>query len=166
MRKYYVLFILFLFLIGCSSGENQQVNENQKLSFEENIIELTKENDPKMDTIIDYDLKGDYIIVVYERIGKILNVAIIHQSNNGLEWIMEHEASLPTTTIADEGTPFVTIVRPRDEEYKEVNVFGKPAKLVTYYDNPAENVTLEFNYWIAYTDKNPLNNNDIEYIKE
>ncbi|TFB12614.1 hypothetical protein E3U55_17170 [Filobacillus milosensis] len=114
-------------------------------------------------------MKDNHIIVTYEKAGEdFLYVAIIKQTNSGLKWIKNSDAiTFPINRIAAEGTPIVTIVRPRDEDYKAVKVFGKPAKSVTYYKDVSDKVTLEFKYWIAYTDKNPDSTaGDIELIKE
>jgi hypothetical protein len=167
LKKYLSLLFVVLLLIGCSNDGEVKVIESQELSFEEKIIEVMKANEVEFDLIIDYDLKSDSIFVVYDMLGANgLHVALIQQTNSGLEWIGDQDATTTISTISNEEL-FVTIVRPRDEDYKEVKVLGKHAKLVTYYNNSFGDVTIEEKYWIAFTDKNPiLSINDIELIKE
>ena len=167
MRKYWCLVCILVLLVGCANVEKEIVKESREVSLENEVIEIMKENDAEFDAIIDYDLKDNSIIVVYDGLGTNgLSVAIIQQTTNGLEWVKTHDATTPITTITDEGNLFVTIVRPRDEDFTEVKVFDQHAKLVTYYNNSFEGVTIEEKYWIAYTNNNPDAIDDIELIRK
>ncbi|MGY0694694.1 hypothetical protein ACW2QC_18255 [Virgibacillus sp. FSP13] len=72
----------------------------------------------------------------------------------------------PVTSLADKGSPVVTIIKPREYNIKQVKVFGEPVKSITYYDDVMEDYSEEIQYWIAYSDVPPEGKADIEYIEE
>ncbi|WP_377558883.1 hypothetical protein [Ornithinibacillus salinisoli] len=140
--------------------------KHEELSLEEKIQELMVQNDNHYVTIIDYDIKGDYIFVVFQSLNvRMLSAAILKHTQSGLEWVLGENIQSQTTILADKGSPVVTIIRP-EKSMKEIKVFDEPAKQVTYFDEAIEGVSLEVSYWIAFSDKVPNHEGDIEIIKE
>ncbi|MFS0673199.1 hypothetical protein AB1K81_08345 [Ornithinibacillus sp. 179-J 7C1 HS] len=152
-------------LFGCSE-ETLETG----LTLEQRVINLLEENDINYKDIIEYDLKDNYIFVIYQlnEIGNALGVASIENTTDGLELRHNADGSSPVTLIVgEEDAPIVTLYQPREtSNIKEVNVFGKTARKVLYHDNLMEGVTIEKTYWIAYSYIIPDFFEDIEIIEE
>ncbi len=159
---------IVLFLVGCSNVHDDKENVNDDLSFEESLQEVMIQNDFNYDAIIDYDVKGNFIYIMAKSNGGYgqLAMAILKKDEQELQWIMGEEVSPPVTSLADKGSPVVTVIKPRDYNVKQVKVFGEPVKSITYYDDVMENYSEKIQYWIAYTDEPPGGKEDIEYMKE
>ncbi len=149
------------------AAKADQESPNKVLTLEQSILDTMNENDIRYDTIINYDIKGNFIIVVYREIAmQNLNVSMLKQTEDGLEIVLNESISTQgTTVLGSEHTPIITIVK-SNEQVKDVTVLGEPAKAVSHNNNPIENISLELTYWIAYTNQIPDDENDIQITYE
>ncbi|MGD6991281.1 hypothetical protein [Sutcliffiella horikoshii] len=141
--------VLLILLLGCS----------QEVSLEDKIVELLEESeDRNYGTVIDYDIKGDYIVVVYTRKSdEQLNIGFIKNNKGKLEWeigIGGPELTGGHVYISD--PLIVNVIIPFDPDINYVKVSGEYAKQIKH--------SKAINYWIAYSNK-PTSSFDVEYIK-
>ncbi|MGD6831215.1 hypothetical protein ACQCT5_03570 [Sutcliffiella halmapala] len=144
----YPLILLFL-LMGCS----------REVSLEGEIVNLLEDSENRdYETVIEYDIKGDFIVVVYtSKSNEQLNIGFIKNNKGKLEWeigIGGPELSGGHIYISD--PMIVNVMIPNDPEINYVKVFGEYAKQIKY--------SKAINYWISYTNKSPRSL-DVEYIK-
>lgn len=151
INKGFIITLLFFILVGCSFIDNA--------TLEEKIIGVLKSSEGKdFEKVIDYDIKDEFIVVIYKsRNYEQLNIGFIKSNNGGLEW----EIGIGGPELTGGGSfisePLnVNVIIPKEKAVKEVKVFGEVAKLVRYSD--------DIEYWISFTDKSP-NSLDVEYIK-
>ncbi|WP_047982065.1 hypothetical protein [Ornithinibacillus contaminans] len=163
MKKFVNVMFMSILLISLIACSNTSANE---VTFEQRINETLKENDAKFDTIIDYDIKDDYIFVVYQEIGtNALFVSVLEENEDELKWIGTQTAQQDITFFGEEGTPIITIIR-TEQPAKEVKVLNEQAKMVRYNHQPIEGVTLDITYWVAYSSEVPDSEDAIEVIYE
>ncbi|OCA84068.1 hypothetical protein A8F94_15185 [Bacillus sp. FJAT-27225] len=149
-RAYSVFsFILIFLLLGCS----------KETSLENEIVKILESSEGRdYERMIDYDIKGDYIVVIYKsKENEQLNIGFIKIHNGKLDWEIGFgglELSGDDTFISD--PIHVNVMIPKETGINYVKVFGEYAKQVKYSN--------EINYWISYTNKSP-NSLDVEYIK-
>ncbi|RFB18683.1 hypothetical protein DZB84_00035 [Bacillus sp. HNG] len=149
-RAYMVILLILLFLLlGCS----------KEISLEDEIVKILENSEGKdYERIIDYDIKGDFIVVIYKsNENEQLNIGFIKFHYGKLDWeigIGGPELSGGDTFISD--PIYVNVIVPKETGINHVKVFGEYAKQVKYSN--------EINYWISYTNKSP-NSLDVEYIK-
>jgi hypothetical protein len=141
--------MLIILLIGCS----------REISLEDEIVKILGNSEGKdYERVIDYDIKGDYIVVIYKsKENEQLNIGFIKMHNGKLDWeigIGGPELSGGYSFISD--PVFVNVIIPKEAGINHVKVFGEYAKQVKYSN--------EIKYWISYTTKSP-NSLDVEYIK-
>ncbi|RDU37169.1 hypothetical protein DRW41_10845 [Neobacillus piezotolerans] len=144
----YPLLVIFL-LFGCSNDS----------SLEDKIVKILKESDNRdYERVIDYDIKGDFIVVVYKSKGhEQLNIGFIKMNNGNFDW--EIGMSGPKLTGGDihiSDPIVVSVIIPKETGINHVKVFGEYTKQIKY--------SKEISYWIAYTNKSP-SSLDVEYIK-
>jgi hypothetical protein len=144
----YPLILLFL-LLGCSP----------EVSLEDKIVNLLEDSKNRdYETVIDYDIKDDFIIVVYtSKANEQLNIGFIKNNEGKLEW--EIGIGGPELTGGDifiSDPMIVNVMIPNDPEINYVKVFGEYAKQVKH--------SKAINYWISYTNKSP-NSLDVEYLQ-
>ena len=149
-RTYFAFTLTFLFLlVGCS----------KEISLEDEIVKILENSEGKdYERVIDYDIKGEFIVVIYKsKENEQLNIGFIKMHDGKLDWeigIGGPELSGGDIFISD--PLYVNVIIPKEAGINHVKVFGEDAKQVKYSD--------EINYWIAYTNK-PPNSSDVEYIK-
>lgn len=141
--------ILILLLIGCS----------KELSLEDEILKILESSEGRdYERVIDYDIKDDFIVVIYKsKTNEQLNIGFIKLNDGKLNWeigIGGPELSGGESFISD--PLYVNVMIPKESGVKHVKVFGEYARQVKLSD--------EINYWISYTNKSP-NSLDVEYIK-
>ncbi|KGR91261.1 hypothetical protein CD30_07425 [Ureibacillus massiliensis 4400831 = CIP 108448 = CCUG 49529] len=141
--------ILIIFLVGCS----------KEISFEDEIVKILESDEGKdYERVIDYDIRGDYIVVIYKsKKNQQLNIGFIKMNDGKLNWevgIGGPELIGGDAFISD--PLYVNVMIPNESNIKHVKVFGEYAKQVKYSN--------EIKYWILYTNKSP-NSLDVEYIK-
>ncbi|MBS4200167.1 hypothetical protein KHA93_11050 [Bacillus sp. FJAT-49732] len=127
--------------------------------MESQIVKILENSENRdYEKVIDYDIKGNYIVVIYmSRENEQLNIGFIKMKNGELDWeigLGGPELSGGYIFISD--PMFVNVIIPKEPGVNQVKVFGEYAKQVRYSN--------DINYWIAYTDKSP-NSLDIDYIK-
>ena len=149
-RIYFAFTLIFLFLLlGCS----------KEISLEDEIVKILENSEGKdYERVIDYDIKGEFIVVIYKsKENEQLNIGFIKMHDGKLDWeigIGGPELSGGNTFISD--PLYVNVIIPKEVSINHVKVFGEDAKQVKYSNG--------INYWIAYTNKSP-NSSDVEYIK-
>ncbi|MBS4203467.1 hypothetical protein [Lederbergia citrea] len=96
------------------------------------ILENSENRD--YESVIDYDIKGNYIVVVYKsKENEHLNIGFIKMKNGELDWeigIGGPELSGGDSFISD--PIFVNIIIPKEPGVNNVKVFGEYAKQVRY----------------------------------
>lgn len=141
-------FLFLLLLLGCS----------KQISLEEKIVKILESTGKDYEKVIDYDIRGEYIVVIYKsKSDEQINVGFIKSNNGDLEW----EIGIGGPELTGGGSfisvpLIVNIIIPEEQNVKEVKVFGENAKFVRSPD--------DIEYWISFTDKSP-SSLDIEYIK-
>ena len=149
-RTYIAFLLIFIFLLsGCS----------KEISIEDEIVKILESGEGRdYERVIDYDIKRDFIVVIYKsKENEQLNVGFIKMHDGKLDWeigIGGPELSGGDIFISD--PIFVNVIIPKETGTNYVKVFGEYAKQVKYSN--------EINYWISYTNKSPTSL-DIEYIK-
>lgn len=141
--------VLILLLLGCS----------QEVSLEDKIVDLLEEReDRNYETVIDYDIKGDFIVVVYTRKSdERFNIGFIKNNKGKLEWDIGIGGPELTGGHVYVSEPLiVNVIIPDDPNINYVKVAGEYAKQIKH--------NKEINYWIAYSEK-PTTSFDIEYLK-
>ncbi|BDH61294.1 hypothetical protein MTP04_14240 [Lysinibacillus sp. PLM2] len=70
--------ILIIFLVGCS----------KEISFEDEIVKILESDEGKdYERVIDYDIRGDYIVVIYKsKKNQQLNIGFIKMNDGKLNW--------------------------------------------------------------------------------
>lgn len=132
---------------------------SREVSLEGEIVNLLEDSENRdYETVIEYDIKGDFIVVVYtSKSNEQLNIGFIKNNKGKLEWeigIGGPELSGGHIYISD--PMIVNVMIPNDPEINYVKVFGEYAKQIKY--------SKAINYWISYTNKSPRSL-DVEYIK-
>lgn len=115
--------------------------------LEQQIEQVMKDNKFGFQTILDSDIKDNFIFAVVENTNKHVNVAIIKNNNGKLEWVAGDDGA---TILQGKGSTFVSIFKSTNvdmENVKEVKVFGEPAKLVSIFIDGT--YLREIKYWIA-----------------
>ncbi|ASN07423.1 hypothetical protein [Virgibacillus necropolis] len=189
MKKLYIVFILIFVLFGCSNeakdptaeASMEQTVTEESLSLEEQISKVMSENKLRDKEIIDYDLKDDFIYVIFKNKhgsnSHNPDLVILKNNNGKLEWIagpkdrttsmsLEHIEAL---VFGRDDGPSVTIIMPEedasDTKIKEVKVLGESTKAVTYVKHIMEGFSKQYMYWIAYTEEAPTHE-DFEVIMQ
>lgn len=184
MKKLYVAFILIFILFGCSNETKEPTAEatvtEKSLSLEEQVTNVMSENKLRDKEIIDYDIKGNFVYVIFKNRHEYGNshnpdLVILKNSNGKLEWIAGPNdrtmsmglGDVETMVFGREDGPSVTIIMPEenasDTKIKEVKVLGESAKAVTYVKHIMEDFSKQYMYWIAYTEEEPMHE-DFEVI--
>ncbi|UAL45535.1 hypothetical protein [Sutcliffiella horikoshii] len=141
--------VLLILLFGCS----------REVSLEDKIVDILEESENRdFETVIDYDIKGDFIVVVYKsKSNEQLNIGFIKNNKGKLDWeIGIGGPELRGGHIYISDPLIVNVMIPDDPEINHVKVFGEYAKQIKH--------SKAINYWIAYSNKSP-SNLDVEYIK-
>ncbi|WP_409271591.1 hypothetical protein V1499_18800 [Neobacillus sp. SCS-31] len=141
--------LLILLLFGCS----------EDISLEDKIVKILESSKNRdFERVIDYDIKDDFIVVVYKsKEYEQLNIGFIKMNNDKLDW--EIGMNGPKLTGGDSyiSDPIVvSVIIPKETGINHVKVFGEYAKQIKY--------SKDISYWIAYTNKSP-NSLEVEYIK-
>lgn len=185
LKKLFVAFSLMFILFGCSNEAEKPTLEptiTENLSLEEQITNVISENKLSNKDIIDYDIKGNFIYVIFKNRHEYGNshnpdLVILKNSNEKLKWVAgPHDRTMSVGDLEgdalifgrDDG-PSVTIILPnedaRDTKIKEVKVLGESAKAVTYVEHIMDDFSKQYMYWIAYTEEEPTHE-DFEYIMQ
>ncbi|WP_409274705.1 hypothetical protein V1499_06340 [Neobacillus sp. SCS-31] len=149
IKRIYIGFplILIFLLIGCSKG----------IFLEDEIVKILESSEGKeYERVIDYDIKDDYIVVIYKsKKNEQLNIGFIKVNDGNWEiGIGGPELNGGDSFISDPLN--VNVMVPNESGIKHVKVFGEYARQVKYSN--------EINYWISYTNKSPISL-DVEYIQ-
>ncbi|MBM6617282.1 hypothetical protein [Bacillus suaedaesalsae] len=171
MKKFYVPFMLIFILFGCSTKTTEPSN-TEGLSLENQITNVMSENNLSNKEIIDYDIKDNFIYVIFEnRQGdnSYPDLAILKNNNGKLVWEAGPDDRTQSISDAmvfgrDEGST-VTLLLPNQENIKSIKVLGEYAKAVTYVEEVTDDFYMKHMYWIAYTNEEPTHE-DIEIIME
>lgn len=143
-------FFCLIFSRSNSSGQSSNDETSKEMDntpLEQQIEQVMKDNKLGFQTILDSDIKDNFIFVVVENANKHVNVAIIKNNNGKLEWVAGDDGA---TILQGKGSTFVSIFKSTDvdmENVKEVKVFGEPAKLVSIFIDGT--YLREIKYWIA-----------------
>ena len=176
MKKIFFSLLMLFVLVGCldEGKEYDGKKSTDTGSLEEQIINVMAENKLKNQEIIDYDLKDDFIYVIFKNKHESGNthnpdLVILENKEGKLKWVAGPEdrmGSSDTSMIFEREDISVTITLPfRDKTIKEVKVLGESAKAVTYIEHFTANFSREYKYWITYTKEKPTYE-DIEVITE
>ncbi|WP_198134437.1 hypothetical protein [Pontibacillus litoralis] len=157
--KILLIISFFVLLVGCNNEEKDNGQENATLQSQ--IESLMEENKFKYQEIIDLDIVGDFIYGVSLNNNGGLDLFIVNYASGTLKWVA---GPGDVTILSDKESRYAYIIQPDDPNVTQVNVFGKPAKAVTYFDEKSEDYTREIKYWKAYTEKEP-SPSVVEYIK-
>lgn len=141
--------VLLILLFGCS----------REVSLEDKIVDILEESENRdFETVIDYDIKGDFIVVVYKsKSNEQLNIGFIKNNEGKLDWeigIGGPELTGGHIYISD--PLIVNVMIPDDPKINHVKVFGEYAKQIKHSE--------AISYWISYSNKSP-SSFDVEYIK-
>ncbi|MFX3675024.1 MAG: hypothetical protein ACE3JQ_11335 [Paenisporosarcina sp.] len=169
MKKFYVPFMLSFILFGCSTKTEEPTN-TEGLSLENQITNVMSENDISNKEIIDYDIKDNFIYVIFENgDNSHPDLAILKNHNGKLKWEAgpdDRTQSIDDAMVfgRDEGST-VTLFLTDQENIKSIKVLGESAKAVTYIEEITDDFYMKHMYWIAYTNEEPTHE-DIEIILE
>jgi hypothetical protein len=185
MKKLYVAFIMILILFGCSNVAKEPTVEPtiaESLSLEEQITNVMSENELRNKEIIDNDIKGNFVYVIFKNRHEHGNshnpdLVILKNSNGKLEWVAGPDDRTMSMGLQeadalvfgrDDGSS-VTLLMPdedaRDTKVKEIKVLGESAKAVKYVEYFSDDFSKQYMYWIAYTDEEP-SHEDFEFIMQ
>ncbi|MYL56785.1 hypothetical protein GLW20_04645 [Virgibacillus halodenitrificans] len=166
MMKIMTFLWLFTFLVGCSFAQEEkaakEASDQQSVTLQQQIGNLMQENNYVYDEIIDLDIIDNFIYSVSLNQNGGLDLAIMKYEDSKLNWVV---GGVSATILNKKDSRYMYIIQPDDSGVTQVNVFGKPAKAVTYYDVKTEDFTREIKYWIAYTEEEPTPS-DVEYVKD
>ncbi|MCM3361613.1 hypothetical protein ACTNDN_22480 [Niallia sp. HCP3S3_B10] len=176
MKKLLASLLILFTLLGCSNkGKESDVKSSDTDSLEEQISSVIAEHQLKNKEIIDYDLKDDFIYVIFKNKHESGNthnpdLVILENKEGKVNWVAGPEdrtGSVDTSMIfAREDGPTVTITMPTgNTAVKEVKVLGESAKAVTYLEHFTDDFSRAYTYWISYTKEEPTYE-DIEVITE
>ncbi|KGX86937.1 hypothetical protein [Pontibacillus litoralis] len=169
MKKMGVLFFVTFLLFGCSNEVKvKEENVTERPPLEEQITNIMTENTLPNKEIIDYDIKGDFIYVIfknnYDGTSHYPDLIILKENNGKLQWHAGPNDRTKSISIEighallfarDEG-PTVTIIMPDDSpNVKGVKVLGETSKAVTYLEEFTDDISKQYTYWIAYTEEVP-----------
>ncbi|WP_226666216.1 hypothetical protein [Metabacillus litoralis] len=177
MKTLFSAIIMMIMLIGCSKYD---VEPTKRLSLEEQISRVMVENKLEDKEIIDYDIKDHFIYVIFKNNHINSNnhnpdLVILKSNNKRLEWVAGPDDITMSMTAQEVGGmifgrkdgPSVTLIlsdkQPQESNVKGVKVLGERAKAVTYVEEYTEDFSMQYMYWIAYTDEEPTVE-DIEII--
>lgn len=189
MKKLFLIFTMALLLFGCSNNDkdtdsstevnpgkaDSKINEstNDSGTLEERIISIMEENGhPNSEDIFHYEIKDDYIFVLTKNIRKPVEITILKNDSNELNWVFTYETGEATLISPTENEgPYIMAIKPNDKTVKDVKAFGKPTKQIKITKDYQGVLTEEINCWIFIADdigKSPSDyevTEDIEYIK-
>lgn len=179
MKALISTFIIMIILIGCSKNDVEPT-DTENLSLEEEILMTMAENKLEEKEIIDYDIKGNFIYVIFKNNHTNSNnhnpdLVILKNHDRKLEWVAGPDDV--TLSLLDQEVngmifgrndgPSVTLLlsdkQPQNSNVKGVKVLGEMAKAVTYIEEYTEDFSMQYMYWIAYTEEDPTAE-DIEII--
>jgi hypothetical protein len=175
MKKLYVSFLTIFILFGCSNEAKEASLEptiTESLSLEEQITNIMSENVLRNKEIIDYDIKGTFVYVIFKNRHEYGNshnpdLVILKNRNGLLEWVAGPNDRTMSMSLQEVGAlifgrddgPSVTILLPNenasDTKVKEIKVLGESAKAVTYVEYFMDDFSKQYMYWIAYTGEEP-----------
>ncbi|WP_430786782.1 hypothetical protein VBD025_14715 [Virgibacillus flavescens] len=182
MKKLWFAIAIIFILFGCSNEASEPTVKGKTLSLEEQITSIMSENHLPKQEIIDYDINGNFIYVIFKNKHERRNshnpdLVILKNNDGGLEWIAGPDDKTTGMGLEHAGVmvfgrdkgPSISIIMPeedaRDTKIKEIKVLGESAKAVTYVEHIMEGFSKQYMYWIAYTDEMP-DSEDIEVIME
>ncbi|TXC92836.1 hypothetical protein FS935_01155 [Metabacillus litoralis] len=179
MKSLFVSFFILIILIGCSNSDVKPTS-SENLSLEQQITSIMADNKLEEKEIIDYDIKGNFIYVIFKNNHINSNnhnpdLVILKNKNKILEWVAGPDDV--TLSLLDQEVngmifgrndgPSVTLLlsvkQPQNSNVKGVKVLGEMVKAVTYIEEYTEDFSMQYMYWIAYTEENPTAE-DIEII--
>ncbi|WP_117170092.1 hypothetical protein [Paraliobacillus sediminis] len=153
MKNFLLGIGLALILVGCTNEGSEEEQTNPSLSLEEQIQEVMNQHDYPPHTIVNYEIKNDFIYVFTDTSGS-LNVAVLQYSTDSIEWLMDY-TSIEKLSIGDpeyENLPVLTVVKTEDANITGVKVLGEPAKGLQYSKEVTEDYTIDTKYWIHFTE--------------
>ncbi|WHX28050.1 hypothetical protein QNH47_09435 [Virgibacillus halodenitrificans] len=166
MMKIMTSLWLFTLLVACSFDREdkaiKETSDQQSVTLQQQIENVMQENNYVYDEIIDLDIIDDFIYTVSLNHNGGLDLAIMKYEDSKLKWVV---GDVSATILNKKDSRYMYMIQPDDSDVTQVNVFGKPAKAVTYYDVKTEDFTRKIKYWIAYTEKEPTPS-DVEYLKD
>jgi hypothetical protein len=176
MKKILATFFILVILVGCSNeGKETDVKSANIGSLEEQITTVMAEHHLRDKEVIDYDLKDDFIYVIFKNKHESGNthhpdLVILKNKEGKVKWAAGPEdrtVSVDSSMIFErEDGPSVTLTMPTgNTTVKEVKVLGESAKAVTYLEHFTDDFSREYTYWITYTTEKPTHE-DIEVITE
>ncbi|WP_117160964.1 hypothetical protein [Paraliobacillus sp. X-1268] len=153
MKKLLLYMGLVLILVGCTNVENEEEQTQPVLSLEEQIEEVMNQHDYPPQTIVNYEIKNDFIYVFTDT-NSSLNVAVLEYLTDSIEWIMDYK-SIEKMSILDpeyENMPVLTVVKTEDANIASVKVLGEPAKGIQYSKEVTDDYAIYTKYWIHFTE--------------
>lgn len=153
MKKFLLGIALALILVGCTNEKTEEEQTKPSLSIEERIQEVMNQHDYPPHTIVNYEIKNDFIYVFTDT-NSSLNVTVLEYSTESIEWIMDY-TSIEKMSILDseyEDMPVLTVVKTEDVNITGVKVLGEPAKGLQYSKEVTEDYTIDTKYWIHFTE--------------
>src|SRR5690606_6990655 len=106
---------------------DSKINEstNDSGTLEERIISIMEENGhPNSEDIFHYEIKGDYIFVLTKNIRKPVEITILKNDSNELNWVFTYETGEATLISPTENEgPYIMAIKPNDKTVKDVKAF-------------------------------------------
>ncbi len=173
--------MLTFILFGCSN-EDKETNGAKTLSLEEQITNIMSEHELKDKEIIDYDMKKNFIYVIFKQKNEYSNghypdLVVLENQDGELKWIAgPNERTMSVGHLEadvmifgmDKG-PSVSLILPGENpsgsKIKDIKVLDESAKAVTYVEDLTEDFSKQYTYWISYTEEEPTHE-DFEYIMQ
>ncbi|WP_117160958.1 hypothetical protein [Paraliobacillus sp. X-1268] len=153
MKKVLLCIGLALIFAGCTNVENEEEQTQPALSLEGQIEEVMNQHDYPPQTIVNYEIKNDFIYVFTDT-NNSLNVAVLEYSTDSIEWIMD-TTSIETISIFNpdyENMPVLTVVETKDANIVQVKVMEEPAKGLQYSKEVTDDYAIDTKYWIHFTE--------------
>ncbi|TFB14142.1 hypothetical protein E3U55_14610 [Filobacillus milosensis] len=169
MKMKFILSMVFVFVFSFMGCEQYKDND-KKLTLQEEIREVMTKNDADINQIIEYTIEGNYMFVIYEDINLGLNIVLLEYTKDGFKWIDGMGAQGPSFAYGGQGYPILKYVNPYENDVKQVKIFGKSAKKVTYYYKSIDGISIDKSFWFLTISPESEHYSDalggVEIIKE
>lgn len=152
MKNLLVCIGFILFLVGCTDVREAD-QPDASMSLEEQIKTVMNQHDYPPHTIINYQIKHDYIYV-FTDVNHALNVAVLEYASDQVEWIMGYD-SISKMSILDpayDDMPVLTVIKTDDPAITAVEVLGEPAFAFQSFEAVTDDYRIGAKYWIHFTE--------------
>jgi|GEM_PF-3611057 len=153
LKKILLIISSVIFLVGCSNGEGANEKNQSFVNLEDQIQKVMNEHNYPSDTILNYEIKNNFIYV-FTKTNSSLNVVVLEYSTDLIKLVMEY-TSINQMSILDpeyEDMPVLTVVKTGDTNIAGVKILGEPAKAFQSFEEVSDDYRIETKYWIHFTE--------------